>query len=516
MQISELLTEAPNLYQRNQIQQGAKFLRDEIEKVGQAESNSNVIQTYISRLSCIGMHPQYVIEALENEKETILTYLRSLFNIKVPYLFVSRLIKNALALKSILPKLWPEVIEILNEGKSRLIKNILIKVKELTPFPGLETIERLHALGIHWPELDIIQKSIHAERPDLIEAKAVKPTLDDLVELVYANPSAIKRMKEPREEIQLAAIDKDWSIIQYIKNQTPYAQEFAMEKSEGEAFKLLINPDERIVYRAVRNDPFNIRYVADPDEDIQLMAVRERLEAVDSIKNPCPAVQMMVIRAQPEYIGEIPNPTPEMQMEAIKRDGMVLKYIKNPTPAIQVAAIKSEGEAIQFIQNPSREMQITALSSDGNAIRYIPNPDTELQTMAVKKTPRSIRYIKDPSLELQRFAFKQDSRSILYVNNPLPELLEIIARSNPLAIGSVKGRIPNNIRRMVADKLNQIKEPTIKDLLQKLKDVASDEGGYWRHIEQDIKTMKRFVKWPELDVIERSLNADFAPKRGRR
>lgn len=194
MQILELLAEDINPYQRDRIELAVKAFHRELElaKIGHLESHTNIIQYFIDQLRSRGVTLELIVYALESQKEPILSYLKSLQKIKAPYFFVSRIIKNVWALKGMLPTMWPEVMEIVDAGKPIILKKILMNVKALTPFPASETILDLRDLGVRWPELAMIQKSIDADNKDeenLDEAKntrtvrnndALKDVIDDL------------------------------------------------------------------------------------------------------------------------------------------------------------------------------------------------------------------------------------------------------------------------------------------------------------------------------------------------
>jgi hypothetical protein len=67
---------------------------------------------------------------------------------------------------------WPELYEIVNEHKHKIIHDLLLQFKKWN-FNIIETtklIQTLNELGINWPELAIIEKSITAELKRLNEA----------------------------------------------------------------------------------------------------------------------------------------------------------------------------------------------------------------------------------------------------------------------------------------------------------------------------------------------------------
>lgn len=60
---------------------------------------------------------------------------------------------------------WPEVEGWINDEKTRIIRELLVNLRQGGSGIGSTnfTIDRLHKIGIHWPELDTIKKSIDAD-----------------------------------------------------------------------------------------------------------------------------------------------------------------------------------------------------------------------------------------------------------------------------------------------------------------------------------------------------------------
>lgn len=64
---------------------------------------------------------------------------------------------------------WPEVRDWLDDKKNQLIKDLLVNMKEGRDGQSTAdfTLTRMRKIGLVWPELNIIEKSLHSERPEL-------------------------------------------------------------------------------------------------------------------------------------------------------------------------------------------------------------------------------------------------------------------------------------------------------------------------------------------------------------
>jgi hypothetical protein len=161
--------------------------------------------------------------------------------------------------------------------------------------------------------------------------------------------------------------------------------------------KLFIYPNDKDIQLAAVNQDGNvIQYISNPDKDVQLAAVNKNSYAIRYIKNPDKDVQLAAVNKNSYAIEYINNPDKEVQIAAVNKNGYAIYYIKNPDKDVQLAAVNNNGNAIEYISNPDKEVQLAAVNNSGYAIEYIKNPDKEVQIAAVNKNGNAIKYISNP------------------------------------------------------------------------------------------------------------------------
>ena len=159
-------------------------------------------------------------------------------------------------------------------------------------------------------------------------------------------------------------------------------------------------------------------------------------------------------------LSDLDTASEKQQLSTVKKDWRRIKYITNPSEAVQLAAVQGNGIAIYHILEhkivPSEAVQLAAVQQDGYVINYL------ISNSIV------------PSKAVQIAAIQQDGTMITKINRPTPGLF---ADAN-------------------------VKHSVIKTLLTDI------QKTYYFKAEQLVKFLRRHnVEWPELDAIERSLNA---------
>ena len=143
------------------------------------------------------------------------------------------------------------------------------------------------------------------------------------------------------------------------------------------------------------------------------------------------------------------------ELESIKKSLAVNNQINeainldNETEAEQIAAIQNNLWIIQNIKNPTEKVQIAAVKLNGFGIKYIKNPTDKVKVIALKYDPETICYIENISKDVLDLC-----------------KLEMIK----YFLSKIKGE---NFFGVVADIFNDV---------------------------------CKYVSWPELKIIEKSLN----------
>lgn len=190
-----------------------------------------------------------------------------------------------------------------------------------------------------------------------------------------------------------------------------------------------------------------------------LTAVSRRPDLIGFNPSPSEAVQIAALKKEPDAIGDIENPSEDMQLFAVQQDGDALRSIKDPSKAVQMAAVNQNGRSISYVKDPSEEMKIAAVKRYGMAIGHIRNPSKAVQAAAIVSDAFSLAYISNLDRDL--------------LNDP-----------------EIKKAIMTRMLSLFHTRIDMSKE-----MLRHLKRAGCD--------------------WPELEVIERSINADNAIKEGK-
>ena len=185
-------------------------------------------------------------------------------------------------------------------------------------------------------------------------------------------------LKNPSEEIQLAAIT-----------------------SNSHAIKYIANPSEAVQLAAVTNDCYVIEYIKNPSEAVQLAAVTKNYYTIEYIKDPNEAVQIAAVTSNSHALQYIANPSEAVQLAAVTRNGCAVRFIKNPSEAVQIAAVTNSGHALQYISNLSEAVQLAAVTENGFALIYIQNPSLAVVLAATKQNSSAVKYIHKSSLSLK-------------------------------------------------------------------------------------------------------------------
>jgi len=153
------------------------------------------------------------------------------------------------------------------------------------------------------------------------------------------NPIAIKNKslvlnQHPTEAVQLAAVQQNGRVIQYIKN-----------------------PSEAVQLAAVQQYGWAIQYLKNPSEAIQLAAVQENGLAIEYLKNPSEAIQLAAVQKYGSAIHYLKNPSEAVQLAAVQKYGLAIKYLKNPSEAVQLAAVQQNRWAIKNIKHPTDKVK---------------------------------------------------------------------------------------------------------------------------------------------------------------
>jgi hypothetical protein len=122
----------------------------------------HLISNTIDRLKTYRINNEEISESLNIAKTDIINYLEFLATTE-PMANIRYFLNNITKLNTIIKPIWPEIEELLKKYKPRIIKYVLIKIKDQLYYPAGETTFLLkNILKLDWPELNSITKSLEA------------------------------------------------------------------------------------------------------------------------------------------------------------------------------------------------------------------------------------------------------------------------------------------------------------------------------------------------------------------
>lgn len=144
-------------------------------------------------------------------------------------------------------------------------------------------------------------------------------------------------------------------------------------KQDYTFIKKLKNPSEALQIAAIKTSIEALKYLKKPSEKVLKEAINEDYKVLEFIKNPSTALQLEALPyGYKKVLSLLENPSKETQLEAISFDPFALEFIKNPLEEVQIKAINEYSnniyssyydfnKLISFIENPSEKVQRTIL-----------------------------------------------------------------------------------------------------------------------------------------------------------
>jgi len=132
-------------------------------------------------------------------------------------------------------------------------------------------------------------------------------------------------------------------------------------------------------------------------------------------------------------------------------------------------------------------------------IKYVENPSEELQLIAIRHDPSSVCNIQYPTEKVQNTILRWGGIWwISDIRHPSESIQDYVIKNDP--------QLFIKIHNLSTKILNANKDIIIKMLLQRIRsgNIYNDDFG-------DMLTiLERHVTWPELDIINKSLNSDIS------
>ena len=142
-----------------------------------------------------------------------------------------------------------------------------------------------------------------------------------LKNIIMLNPSNIKKLSNPSEQLQIVAVKRDPNLI------------FSLD-----------NPSISVWRTVLEVDPMYIKYIDSPTQELQMLAICKAIRTLEYIKKPTKVIQRYVIKHYPEYTYLLKHIDDDVCLETLKKHGIesvlvfrnisdrVRKYLYNHPP----------------------------------------------------------------------------------------------------------------------------------------------------------------------------------------
>lgn len=296
---------------------------------------------------------------------------------------------------------------------------------------------------------------------------------DQQIALVTRTSTAIVRIKNPSEAVQMAAVENGpyWiiqHIIQKVGKPSEQVQLLAAKKDGWWTLKHLldnkIKPSKNVSYEAIKQNGDAIQHLIDnkikPSEDLIILALQghnERyynfIDYVLNIKNLSEPIKIALVKQYPDALYEFDRPSEQVCLAAVTASPLAIEYVDSDsiTPEIkkivltallqhlktndknsrfsaktlynQLADKKLKWPELKIIERHLKEKDIIRETTDLNSA------SEDYQISVVSSHPEMIKYIYDPSKAVQLAAVREHPESIMYIYDPY-ESVKIAAAEN--------------------------------------------------------------------------------------
>lgn len=185
------------------------------------------------------------------------------------------------------------------------------------------------------------------------------------------NPHGIRNIPNPTEGMQLACVEENGMLLQYIKNPSERVIEQAIQVSPR-AIQFVANPSESLLISLVERDWAILEYISDPSDAVIETALDQSGWAIRYIKNPTESMQLKAVRQNYDALQYIANPSEVVQLEAVKNNYLALRFIANPAISILQMAVRNHPQALRQISHITKEMAIQLLEVTSLILGYVP------------------------------------------------------------------------------------------------------------------------------------------------
>lgn len=120
-----------------------------------------------------------------------------------------------------------------------------------------------------------------------------------LKNIIMMNPSNIKKLSDPSDQLQIVAVKRDPSLVFYLKS-----------------------PSIHVWRTVLEIEPMYIKFIDAPIQELQMLAISKSIKSLEYIKNPTKVIQRYVIKHYPEYVHSLRHVDDDVYLETLKKYGL--------------------------------------------------------------------------------------------------------------------------------------------------------------------------------------------------
>lgn len=216
---------------------------------------------------------------------------------------------------------------------------------------------------------------------------------------------------------------KDWTFLQFIKNQTPRLCEIAFDQNVL-SLEFIQHQTEKMCNIAIFDDTKYKEYITSHSGEIkEIERTIRNFRAFKFILDKFKTYDMcMLVMSNPEtstYLDLVPKEFQDVKLNwtsLVKSNSRSYNKINNPTYEMALAAVRMNCWLISDIDPKFQtdELCKTALYINGSTIQYIVNPTDEMNKIAVSYRWTNIAFVKNKTKEICDIAEAQSPEAKNY------------------------------------------------------------------------------------------------------
>lgn len=224
-----------------------------------------------------------------------------------------------------------------------------------------------------------------------------KQTPEICLEAVKHSGLALKYVDNQTPEICLEAVKNYIGAIQFIKirfdGYYEMCKDVLMHENGWIYFDDMIIKTPKLEKLAVQKSWSNLKYVENQTNEICNIALSQSIRAIDYVKNI--DVLNEILTQNPFNIKYIKNQIEELCLFAVKQNGLALRYISPVfrTPKICLEAVKNNVRAFKYVKQQTEEICLEAVKKYPWFIRYVKNKTDNVIREAVKQNEYILKII---------------------------------------------------------------------------------------------------------------------------